>query len=193
MANSSLLSMSQLFLVAQLYDYTTFLKGKNHWNSIESSPEPMRQIWILQSVKEKYLDRTVLLGLVSTAEHCIFVLDEIQDMPTTAGGPYGLTWSDLIWFIENNSWDRVVWTAPSPPPSCEMKAKAWLGSSNLESNKFEDFWLQLATNLACFVWPSDTRILSSPIEYAHGPRTKLPGDLHATQRHMLEVADGRCQ
>ena len=95
-----------------------------------------------------------------------------------------MVWPVLVWFIGDNSWDTDVWTAPSPPPSCEMEAKAWLGSSDLESNKFERIWLQLATNLACFVWPSDSRILSL-IEYAHGPRTNVPGDLHATQQHML--------
>jgi len=65
-----------------------------------------------------------------------------------------MVWPVLVWFIGDNSWDTDVWTAPSPPPSCEMEAKAWLGSSDLESNKFERIWLQLATNLACFVWPS---------------------------------------
>lgn len=41
------------------------------------------------------------------------------------------------------------------------------------------------------IWPAsfDRQILWDPIlsliGYAHGPRTDLPGDLHATQQHML--------
>lgn len=41
------------------------------------------------------------------------------------------------------------------------------------------------------IWPAsfDRQILCDPIlsliGYAHGPRTNLRGDLHATQQHML--------
>lgn len=104
---------------------------------------------ILQTVKKKkyYLDRIVLLGLVSAAERCIFVLDEIQG--------------------------AILGTEMSEQPSISL-----LWGQGQEHDSARAIWSQTSSkgcNLPRIsVWPSDTRILS-----AHGPRTNLPGDLHA--------------